>query len=137
MSIFFANHCGCWCIPILLPHSLRHPLHVSVVIRNDCYLSHIVVVNAHTTLRAVVHGQRCCFTCSKDLFPISTRSSLASHSTRAGAPCSSCAVAATCPKIRAGAEPEASEGLEFVFFCCGASRPPTRLRHHCLVDCTI
>ena len=42
-------------------------LHVIVVIRKNCYLSQLVVVNAHTTLRAVVHGQRCCFNCSKDL----------------------------------------------------------------------
>jgi hypothetical protein len=57
---------------------------------------------------------RGCFTCLKDLFPISTRSSLANHSTRAGAPCSPGAVAAAGPQIRAGAEPEASEGPEFV-----------------------
>ena len=69
-TYYFANHCGCWCIPMLLPRSLHQSLHVIVVIRKKFYLSQLVVVNAHTTLRAVVHGQRCCFTCSKDLFPI-------------------------------------------------------------------
>ena len=31
--ILFASHCGCWRIPILLPHSLHHPLHAIVAIR--------------------------------------------------------------------------------------------------------
>ena len=59
------------------------------------------------------------------LSPKSTNSNRASHSGREGAPCSSVAVAAACPHIRATAEPDASEGLQLVFFfCCGASRPP-------------
>ena len=59
--ILCANQCGCWCIPITLPQSLHHPLHVIDAIRKYFYLSQHVVVNAYTTLRAVVHGQRCCF----------------------------------------------------------------------------
>ena len=52
-----------------LPQSLHHPLHVIVIIRKNCYLSLLVVVNAHTTLRAVVHGQSCGFHLFQGLIP--------------------------------------------------------------------
>ena len=81
-----ADYCGCWCLPMLLPRSFRHPLHISLVLRRNCCRSAHVVPNGHTSLGAVVHGKRGCFSFSKGLRPMSGRCSLAGESRKAGAP---------------------------------------------------
>ena len=60
-----ADYCGCWCLPMLLPRSFRHPLHISLVLRRNCCRSAHVVLNGHTSLGAVAHGKRGCFILSR------------------------------------------------------------------------
>ena len=139
----FARECGCWCLPMLAPQSLRQSCHEIVVVHKNSYLTGFVSSRL-TRLCDALRMATDVFLCSERLISTMSRCSLASHSLRAGAPCSAVQLEHVAQRLGPSRSATPRTGWSACFSLFGGTlRPPVssvearRRLHGCLFMCVL